>query len=199
MSDIITDFIDPEMGCTQVTHSHQTLVRTLWDEENLYLSFLCRQDDIRAYMTERDSALFNENVVEVFIDPGGNGKDYLELEVNPLGTVLDILTPSPELTDQWQKWAEFNLDGLQVKVRVEGKLNDPSVRDEYWVAQIAIPFRNFHNAPNNPPVIGDKWRINFCRYDYSESLGRCLLSSWAPLGEPCFDRPWEFGELIFVG
>jgi hypothetical protein len=191
-------FLDPEADNSPVIEPHQTQVRAMWDEDNLYISFLCMQDDIRAQMTERDSPLFEENVAEVFIDPSCRGENYLELEVNPLGTILDILTPSPKLNDQWRKWAEFNLDGLKVAVRVEGKLNDLSVKDEYWVAQLAIPFRNFKNAVSNPPVKGDRWRINFCRYDYSESLGKCMLSSWVPLSRPCFDLPAEFGEVVFM-
>lgn len=197
-AEAITGFLDPEAGNAPVVDGHQTFVRALWDDENLYLSYLSRQDDIRATMTERDSAIFEENVVEVFIDPAGQGRNYLELEVNPLGTVLDLLTPSPDQTELWERWARFDLDGLQVKVRVEGKLNDPSVKDECWVAQVAIPFSNFRNAPTSPPRIGDRWRINFCRYDYSESLGRCTISSWVPLSRPCFDLPGEFGEIIFV-
>lgn len=197
-ADTSTGFLDPEAQNSPIIESHQTLVRTLWDDDNLYISFLARQDDIRAEMIERDSAIFNENVVEVFIDPPGGGKNYLELEINPLGTILDILTPSPEMNVQWEKWAEFDLDDLRVATRVEGKINDPSVKDEYWVAQVAIPFRNFKNAPNNPPVVGDSWRIDFCRYDYSESLGRCTISSWMPLSRPCFDLPSEYGILLFA-
>ena len=65
-----------------------TRVRLLWNHEFLYLAFECTDNQINAERTEYNSAIYKEEVVEAFIDPDGDGKTYLEIEVSPLNTVL---------------------------------------------------------------------------------------------------------------
>ncbi len=53
--------------------------RRRWDDENLYISFSIEEPFPEAYQTERDSIVFVENDVEVFID---GGDCYYEFEIN---------------------------------------------------------------------------------------------------------------------
>jgi hypothetical protein len=63
-----------------------TQMAGLWDEENLYLAFWLEEPDVRAALTERDSFIWTENDLEVFIA----GPDcYYEFQVNALGTVYE--------------------------------------------------------------------------------------------------------------
>ena len=67
----------------------RTQAKMIWDEKKLYVAFVCEDPDIWATVRERDQDLYEEEVVEVFIDADGDGKTYVEIEVNPLGTLFD--------------------------------------------------------------------------------------------------------------
>jgi hypothetical protein len=64
-----------------------TRAAALWDDENLYVAFWIEEPFVEAQLTERDSLIFNENDVEVFID---GGDCYYEFEINALGTVYEV-------------------------------------------------------------------------------------------------------------
>jgi hypothetical protein len=64
-----------------------TRAAALWDDVNLYVAFWIEEPFVEAHLTERDSLIFNENDVEVFID---GGDCYYEFEINALGTVYEV-------------------------------------------------------------------------------------------------------------
>jgi hypothetical protein len=64
-----------------------TTAAILWDDENLYIRFWIEEPYPNATQTERDSLIFRENDVEVFID---GGDCYYEFEINALGTVYEV-------------------------------------------------------------------------------------------------------------
>ena len=64
-----------------------TRAAALWDETNLYVAFWIEEPFVEAHLTGRDSLIFNENDVEVFID---GGDCYYEFEINALGTVYEV-------------------------------------------------------------------------------------------------------------
>lgn len=64
-----------------------TRAAALWDDENLYISFWVEEPFPEAHQTERDSIVFVENDVEVFID---GGDCYYEFEINAAGTVYEV-------------------------------------------------------------------------------------------------------------
>jgi hypothetical protein len=65
-----------------------TRAAALWDDHNLYVAFWIEEPFVEAALTERDSLIFNENDVELFID---GGDCYYEFEINALGTVYEVL------------------------------------------------------------------------------------------------------------
>ncbi len=64
-----------------------TRAALLWDNEALYAAFWIEEPFPAAQLTERDSTIFRENDVEVFID---GGDAYYEFEINALGTVYEV-------------------------------------------------------------------------------------------------------------
>jgi Carbohydrate family 9 binding domain-like len=67
------------------------------------------------------------------------------------------------------RWAflDYDLPGLDVKVAVDGKANDPTVLDRGWTAEIAIPWASLGDLANGrslPPKDGDTWGIFFGRF-----------------------------------
>ena len=64
-----------------------TRAAALWDDENLYVGFWIEEPFVEAHLTERDSLIFMENDVEVFID---GGDCYYEFEINALNTIYEV-------------------------------------------------------------------------------------------------------------
>jgi len=64
-----------------------TRAAALWDDENLYVHFRIEEPNVEAHLTERDSLIFNESDVELFID---GGDCYYEFEVNALGAIYEV-------------------------------------------------------------------------------------------------------------
>jgi Carbohydrate family 9 binding domain-like len=65
-----------------------TTAAALWDDEALYVAFWVEEPFPSAKLTERDSLIFQENDVEVFID---TGDAYYEFEMNALNTVYEVM------------------------------------------------------------------------------------------------------------
>jgi len=64
-----------------------TRMAALWDDENLYVAFWIEESNVRARFTERDSPVYLENDVEVFIA----GRDcYYEFQINARGTIYEV-------------------------------------------------------------------------------------------------------------
>jgi len=57
-----------------------TECRILWDDDFLYLSWFCTDRDAWGTYTVRDEPLYNEEVVEAFINPDGDRETYIELD-----------------------------------------------------------------------------------------------------------------------
>lgn len=66
----------------------KTEAAVLWDDQNLYVGFWVEEPFPTAHLTERDSIIFAENDIELFID---GGDCYYELEINALGTIYEVL------------------------------------------------------------------------------------------------------------
>ena len=64
-----------------------TRAAALWDDDNLYIAFWVEEPFVEAYLSERDSLIFMENDVEVFID---GGDCYYEFEINALNTIYEV-------------------------------------------------------------------------------------------------------------
>ena len=71
----------------------QTVAKLLWDDEHLYAAFLCEDAHIWAEHTQRDSAVYRDDCVEVFTAPNPQRPHaYFNIEMNVLGIVLDQLS-----------------------------------------------------------------------------------------------------------
>jgi len=57
--------------------------RVAWDDQFLYVGFVCPDSDIVSERTGRDAKLWEQDAVEIYLDPGADGLDYLELQIAP--------------------------------------------------------------------------------------------------------------------
>lgn len=160
-----------------------TSIRLGWTETEWRLLFHCEDAHIAATLTERDAPLWEEEVVEVFVDPVGDLAAYFEIEVNPLNAVLDLVLRRNR--SGYLKDVAWNCEGLRTAVQRTATT---------WTAELAIPFRSL---VADPPREGARWRANFLRIDRPPGVPR-ELSAWSPTGRPLFHVPERFGVIEFV-
>jgi hypothetical protein len=182
---------------------YNTQTAMLWNDTHLYIAFLAEEPFVEAQLTERDSIIFLENDLELFID---GGDCYYELEVNALNTIYEVFfiwkdaykkggkfdIPAFDVHQSqaytfggdydrtgasfWKgthprgvRWAftNFDLEGLQTAVKVDGSLNDNSDIDHSWSLEIAIPWSSLTlmaNGRNLPPQNTDVWNMFLGRF-----------------------------------
>ncbi len=157
----------------------QTRVSALWDDTNLYIAAQLhdpvldpagnRLGDFRKTVAQHDGPVWNDDCIEVFIDPTCEGRDYYQFVVNALGTIYDARGQD----------ARFE-SGAVAAARVgEGR----------WTMELAVPLKSLGiRAPSKGVVLG----VNFARERYGEKE----LSSWSPLTR--FAEPEGFGRVVLV-
>ena len=170
----------------------QTETRLLWDDVNLYISFVADDKHISAIHTERDAPVSQDDCVEAFIMPDTtNIGHYYNFEVNVIGTMLDrfqLSEPTGAYTSE-----------LSAATQIDGTLNDESDEDVGFVTEFAIPFTSFvDTAPNLPPKPGDTWRMNLYRIGGKVNP---QYSQWSNTGtpKPKYHVPERFGIVHFSG
>lgn len=170
---------------------YQTTARLLFDDNFLYISFRSIDDNIWATHRQRDEHLWEEEVVEVFLQPDPHETSYVELEVNPLGAMLDIYLLEVRKPLRYESWNSQNLRwAVQVNGSVDGKGGDRE-----WTCEIAFPLADAVTAPHLPPRAGDRWRMNLYRV---EARPVPALMAWSPTFKEDFHLPNSFGELLFT-
>jgi hypothetical protein len=160
---------------------HETRVSVLWDDEYLYVGYYIQEPDVQAKFTERDSPIYQDNDVELFI---AGADAYYEFEINALGTVYEGMfvwqdvyessgigkLPGLDRSNPQVKCQAFNGVGFrehprgprwaflawdfpqaQTGVHVDGTLNDDSDRDRGWTVELAFPWREMSTLNLSAP------------------------------------------------
>jgi hypothetical protein len=145
-----------------------TRVRILWDDDYLYFGFTAEETHVWATLTERDSKIWFDNDLEIFIA----GRDaYYEFEINAFNTIYEVMwiwkdmyhEGSPYHVAEWNPeganlmmidgigghvhprgtrygFLDWDFPGLRHAVHIDGTLNDASDSDRGWSAEIALPW-----------------------------------------------------------
>ncbi|MBX3471093.1 MAG: VanZ family protein [Planctomycetes bacterium] len=174
----------------------ETYARVLWDDQRIYFAFEVQDRDVWARDTHRDDVwLPNDEVVEVFLDDGGDEVTYYEVEVSPANVVYDLFcfvasAPvdfNPDMPvmglPQWDARPNPSLGGLglETAVHVRGTLDlvasgqlpvVPADEDEGYTVEIALPWSALWvtsrpTEPHRPvpPRVGDRWRLGLYRIE----------------------------------
>ncbi|SHG20649.1 Carbohydrate family 9 binding domain-like [Fodinibius roseus] len=173
----------------------QTVAKLLWDDTYLYVAFICEDEYIWAEHTQRDSAVYSDDAVEVFTAPNPDrAQAYFNIEMNVLGIFLDNFQSGQPAANGRANW---DGQGIRIKTTIKGTLNNDSDRDEYWILEAAIPFKNFAQvARHTPPEKEDVWHLNLNRLGGNSNQ---QFSQWSPsqTNKPDFHVPEDFGRVIF--
>ena len=160
-----------------------TRIAALWDDQYLYLGFWIEEPRVRARFTERDSFLWMENDVEVFV---GGDDCYYELQVNALGTVYEVLYVWQDAFRASDRFMRAGLDLATRNVDVLGGFQDGSrhgrhPRGKRW-AFMDWDLSGLRSAVQIDGTINDD-------SDVDRGWTVELALPWSGLA-PLFTRPW---------
>ncbi len=182
---------------------YETRFRALWSPTGLYLRW--DADDTAPWhtMTNRDDHLWEEEVVEIFLDPSWKGTGYWELEISPANVVCDVrmVDVYPNVTSD----LTWDHEGLETRAR---EVPGPDGKPVRWVATAFAPWTGFAKLPVDagvalPPRPGDVWGFNVFRIERpngpAEPRKGNVSVAWSPTGKPSFHVPDAFRRFTFVG
>ena len=170
-----------------------TVAKLLWDDEHLYVAFICQDAHITARHTARDGKIPEDDCVEIMLTPDADRPHvYFNVEFNVIGGILDNFRPDGPDKPRAPKW---DAEGLKLAGTHDGTLNDDRDTDRSWQVEVAIPWRNFAaHMKSLPPRAGAVMRANLNRHGGATNP---QYSQWSHGGtpKPAFHTPDRFGRL----
>lgn len=143
-----------------------TRMASLWDDKNLYLAYWLQEPAVRASLTERDSFVWFDNDMELFID----GEDcYYELEINAFNTIYEVFFVYQDALKKGSRFDTPEFDLRERNVDVLSGFQDPSRygkhhRGKRW-AFMDFDFPGLKTAVkvegkiNDPSTIDKGWTV----------------------------------------
>jgi hypothetical protein len=184
--------LEPFRETMDGTAAHSpTEVRLMWDRAHLHVAMSATDERLRSRYTAHDDELWHEDAFEIFLDPGGDGKDYYEIQLSPAGVVFDSHLPAHRRNRNG--WTS----GVRAAVALDGTLNRDGDTDRGWRAELSIPFASMDRGGGVPPAPGDAWKVNFFRVDLTPRGRR--YSAWSPPLRGDFHALDRFGTIRFAG
>ncbi|MFC1528524.1 carbohydrate-binding family 9-like protein [Candidatus Latescibacterota bacterium] len=171
--------------------------RMLWDDLYLYVGVYFEDHDAWATYTEEDDPLWEEEVLELFIDADCDGNTYYEHEINPINAKVDLfLHRNRTSVDSWREW---DFKHIRSAVSVEGDGKNAGTEDNYWIIEVAVPFEDLYEMPHVPPEDGDMWRMNVYRIERDNPVDKkeVFLAAFSPPYSGNFHATWMFGKIYF--
>ena len=142
---VLDDFPQMEPNAGQPA-TERTVLRILYDENNIYFGVYLYDDEpdkIAVRSMTRDGPVFAEDEFRIVLDPNMTRRNGYEFEVGPAGGREDALVQNN--TADLTRWNTIWM--ARSRVVADG-----------WVAEIAIPFRDFSYDPSRTD-----WGFDFVR------------------------------------
>lgn len=174
---------------------HDTKVKMLWDDENLYVFSQLAENHLVATLKNHDDIIYRDNDFEIFVDLDGDTHNYCEVEVNLYNTILDLFMAAP-YRNGGPLVMDWSCLGIETAVAYEGTLNDPSDEDQGWTVEMSLPWWSLgmRYKPNLPDP-GDVIHVNFSRvqWDY-EAMDGVYVKKTAADGKRLPEHNWVWSE-----
>ena len=169
-------------------------VRVAYDAQKLYLGYQVADDFLKCSFTKPDDHLWEQDTIEVMIDPDGDAKNYFEIQVSPTGLVFDTRYDSRRRPQPFGELAWSSR--TEAKLSVDGTPNDDEA-DKGYVVEMAIPWEALAAGPTKapPPAAKATWRMNFFVMDARDKGQRAVGWSAPLIGD--FHTLERFGYVVF--
>ncbi len=174
-----------------------TWAKVTYDAENLYIAYWAQDHQLSTSYTNHDDPTYqNDDTVEVFFDPDGDGKNYYELGIS-LNAAYDLVVHQ---VSPWSDDIAWNIEGLEHAAVANGTVNDDSDLDEGYSVEVKIPLKSLNYLANDE-FQNKQWRFNLFRANYSSFAAdweAYAWLSWSPVGSFGFHQPERFAYLNFT-
>ena len=148
----------------------QTSFRVAADRDNLFVSILCREPNMKSLNISPSGPMWGSSVVELFLVPTGQTDEYYQFAVNPGNNRYAMFYGEAGLTRP-----DPYLPSWESKVFHAA---------DYWLVQMRIPFSSLYMTRN------EKWRSEWL-LNVARSRSYSDLTSWSPLQDK-FHEPANF-------
>ncbi len=153
----------------------QTFFRVVYDDARLIFGVFCEDPEaakIPRVPQIRDAhAIFADEAVEIFVDPGHTFKTYYQFAVNVAGSIYDSKGTDPAWNGSVVAATSLGRDG--------------------WTLEFAIPWKDLGMSPKAGAILG----FNVCR---DRHIGAKQWTNWARVIGGFHDPP-RFADLILDG
>lgn len=112
--------------------------------------------------------------------------------------------PAPHGDRDDGAYLDYDVAGLEVAVHVAGAINDPTMIDRGWTAEIKLPWAGLGDlagARSLPPRDGDTWGLSFGRFQQLDTRvpGESSSVGWAANAHGVDDThvPESFTQVTF--
>ena len=188
-------FVDIE-GNIKPKPLFDTRVKMLWDSQYLYIAANLKEPHLWATLLNHDDIIFRDHDFEVFIDPNNDENQYFEIEINALGTVMDLFMFKTYKLGGPMVMG-WNSDGMKSAIQIKGTLNDNRDIDKGWTIEMAIPYSCLKKPGRNYlPNLDKPWRINFSRVEWTmQNEGISYVKKLNTNGKPIPEFNWVWSPI----
>lgn len=161
----------------------KTAVKVRRDKEYLYFAFECMEPRMNEILTERlthdHKDLWMDSVVEFFLNPSGNGKDYYQFIINSKGVLSDLYNVRSGKSSQ-----------MNINWRSGIKTAAAALKDRY-IIEAALPVKELKGFD------AKNFKANFCRHrSLKKSKVLSRYYSWSP-NHIGYHEVENYGRLVF--
>lgn len=174
-------------ACTPITFEVppglKTEFRVAYNQDGLYFSGWAQEpnpEGLKAAATGEIPATWEDDDLEIYLDPGMTMKQFYRLFTNVAGTSF-LAYPSPEGTGSKKGGFPYT-----VKTRIG---------ESSWSLEARLLYKDMKG---DPPTDGAQWGVNFKRFRFQSRELPSNAGQWSPMSGYPYE-PEKFGVLEFGG
>ena len=158
----------------------------MWDAENLYIgvkAYLAESQLPHISQTQRDSPIWEDECIEILIDPNLQTDIYYHFVINPIGAFFDQMVNAPGQPDF--RFAphdvQLTLDPktMQTAFNTDSEWNSNTkvatqINATFWSIEVALPREMLEKLSKSDlqdkPALENRWFFNIHRKAYSSAV-----------------------------
>lgn len=174
--------------------AYETKTKLLYSGTGMYFLFSCQDRKLTNTLQADFFDLWNEDVIEIFLQPDSAKPAYFEYELSPLNYELPIIIFNEK--GKLNSWMPFHYEGnrkTKHATHITGGEKKTNATVSGWTAEIYVPYALMKPVLETLPSSGTKWKGNLYRIDYDKGE---TLWSWQ-LNSGNFHEYDKFGSFRF--